>query len=133
MCGHRRGSTTGSSSGPPGMDGRRCRGVAFGLEPCHHIHCVAVSVVHRNPSQRLTPEADCPVSGLVAFEDRHLLLHLYGAAYRTVDAVEHDKQGIATGLDDPSAVLLDRRIDHVAAERAQAFERSQRRPDRSDD
>ena len=128
MCGHRRGSTTRSSSGPPGMDGRRCRGVAFGLEPCHHIHCVAVSVA----SQRLTPEADCPVSGLVAFEDRHLLLHLYGAAYRTVDAVEHDSREIATGLDDPSAVFLDRRIDQrCGGENASVA--SQRRPDRSDD
>ena len=38
--------------------------------------------------------------------DRNLLLHLHGAAHRSVDAIEHDEQGVAASLDDPAAMLL---------------------------
>jgi hypothetical protein len=69
-------------------------------------------------------ESDGAVGRLVAITVRHLLLHLYGATHRPINAVEHNQQRIATGLHDPAAVLLDGRIDHVAAERTQAFERS---------
>ena len=88
----------------------------FTASPCQ-------SVPSAIASQRLTPEADCPVSGLVAFEDRNLLLHFDGATHRSADAVEHNEEGITASLDDPATMPLYRRIDHVAAERAQAFER----------
>ena len=56
--------------------------------------------------------------------DRNLLLHLHGAAHRSVDAIEHDEQRIAAGLDDPAAMLVDCWVDQVAAESPQPFEGS---------
>ena len=53
----------------------------------------------------------------------YLLLHLHGTAHRSVDAVEHHEQGIAPGVDDPAAMLLDRWVDQVFAESPQPFER----------
>ena len=69
-------------------------------------------------------KADGSIRRLIAVVDRNLLLHLHGTAHRPVDAVEHDQQGVAAGLDDPAAMLLDRRVDQVAAESTQPFERS---------
>ena len=54
--------------------------------------------------------------------DRNLLLYLHSTAHGPVNAVEHDEQRIATGLDDPAAVLFDRWVDQVRAESAQPFE-----------
>ena len=45
------------------------------------------------------------VRRLVSVVDRNLLLHLHGAAHRPVDAVEHDQQRVAAGLDDPATML----------------------------
>ena len=38
--------------------------------------------------------------GKVAVAYLHLFLHLHGAAYRPLDAIEHNEQGIASSLDD---------------------------------
>ena len=46
-----------------------------------------------------------------------LLLHLHGTAHRPVDAIEHDEQRVAAGIDDPAAVLLDRGVDEAACGR----------------
>ena len=62
-------------------------------------------------------EADSPIRWLISVMDRNLLLHLDGTAHRPVDAVEHDEQEVAAGLDDPATVLLDRRVDQLAAQR----------------
>ena len=56
--------------------------------------------------------------------DRNLLLHLDGTPHCPVDAIEHDEQGVATGLDDPAAVLIDRRVYQVPTEGPQSFESS---------
>ena len=80
----------------------------FGLKPCRHIHRVAVEVsAIGNRVAEVDPdaEADGPIRRLIAIMDRNLLLHLHGTAHRPVDAVEHDEQGIAAGLDDPAAML----------------------------
>jgi hypothetical protein len=52
-----------------------------------------------------------------------LLLDLHGTAHRSVDAVEDDKKGIAPGVDDPAAILLDRWVDQVVPQSPQPFER----------
>ena len=36
--------------------------------------------------------------GLVAIVDGHLLLHLHGTAHRSINAVEHDEQGVTAVL-----------------------------------
>ena len=107
----------------------------FGLKSRRHIHHVAVQVSpigNRVADVDPDAEADGPIRGLVAIVDRNLLLHLHGTAHRSVDAVEHDEQGIAPGLDDPAAMLLDRRVDQVSCGEPAAVRASQRRPVRSD-
>ncbi len=56
-------------------------------------------------------EADGSISGLLAIVNGNLLLYLHRAAHRSVDAIEHDQQEVAAGLDDPAAMLLDGRIN----------------------
>ena len=56
--------------------------------------------------------------------NRNLLLHLYGATHRPVDAVEHNEQGVATSLNDPAAVLLYRRVYQVTAQSPQSLQSS---------
>ena len=92
----------------------------FGLESCRHIHRVAVEVsAIGNRIANVDPDAetDGPIWRLVAVVDRHLLLHLHGTAHGPIDAVEDDEEGVAPGLDDPAAMLLDRGVDHLPAER----------------
>ena len=99
----------------------------LGLKSCRHIHRIAVHVsAIGNRIANVDPdaEADGSIGRLVAIVDRNLLLHLHGTAHRSVDAVEHDEQGVAAGLDDPAAMLLDRRIDQLSAERTQSLEGS---------
>jgi hypothetical protein len=60
-------------------------------------------------------KADGPIGRLVTIEHRHLLLHLHGAAYSPVYAIEGNQQGVATCLDDPAAMILNGRIDQVGA------------------
>ena len=54
----------------------------------------------------------------------HRLLHLDRAAHRIDDAGELDQQAVAGGLDDAAVVLGDLRIDELAAQRFEAFERA---------
>ena len=54
----------------------------------------------------------------------YLLLHLEGTTHGTVDAVEHDEQRVAAGLNDRATMLLDRRVDEIATESPQPFERA---------
>ena len=56
--------------------------------------------------------------------DGCLLLNLYGASDRSVDAVEYHEQRVATGVDYPAAMFPNCRIDQVAAERPQPLKRS---------
>ena len=99
----------------------------FGLKSRRHIHRVAVQVSPiGNRVAKVDPdaEADGSIWRLISVVDRNLLLHLHGTAHRPVDAVEHDEQGVAAGLDDPAAMLLDRRIDQVSPESPQPLEGS---------
>jgi hypothetical protein len=56
-------------------------------------------------------KANGAILRLVAIQNWDLLLYLRGAADRPIYAVEDDEQGIATSLDDPATMLLDRRVD----------------------
>jgi len=87
---------------------------AFSLEPCHYINCVTVEigpicngVANVDPD----PKTNGAVRRLFCIDNRNLLLHFHGAAHRTVYAVEHDQEGVASRLDDPPTVLLNRRVD----------------------
>ena len=91
----------------------------FGLKSGGHIHYIAVDISaiwNHIADVDADAEADGPIRGLVAIADWHLLLHLHRTAHRSVDAVEHDEQGIAPGVDDPAAMLLDGWVDQSAAE-----------------
>ena len=97
----------------------------FGLKPCRDIHRIAVQVSSiGNRVTNVDPDAKAngSIGRLIAVVDRNLLLHLHGTAHRPVDAVEYDQQGIAASLDDPAAMLLDRRVDHAAAESTETLE-----------
>jgi hypothetical protein len=53
-----------------------------------------------------------------------LLLHLYGAAHRPVDAIEHHQQGIAACIDNPATMLRYRWVDNLPSESTQASKRT---------
>ena len=103
---------------PPGGHSAWSLAATFTPSPCRSVPSAITSPMLIPMRKRMRP-----IRRLVAIMDRHLLLHLHGTAHRPVDAVEHDQQRVAAGLDDPAAVLLDRRVDQVAPERAQPFER----------
>ena len=54
----------------------------------------------------------------------HRLLHRDRAAHRIDDAGKFDQQAVTGGLDDTAAVLGDLRIEKLAAQRLEAFERA---------
>ena len=80
----------------------------FGLKPCRHIHCVTMQIsAVCNRVANVDPDAKAygSIGRLVTVIVGHPLLHLHGAPYRPIDAVEHDQQGIAASLDDPTTML----------------------------
>ena len=86
----------------------------LGLKSGRHIHDIAVDISaiwNHIANVDADAEADCPIRRLVAIVGRHLLLHLHGTAHRSIDAVEHDEQRVAPGVDDPAAMLVDGRVD----------------------
>ena len=68
-------------------------------------------------------KSDGPIGRLVTIMVGHLLLHLHGTAHCSIDAVEHDEQGITASLDDPTTMLTYGWIDQRPAESAEPFER----------
>jgi hypothetical protein len=93
-----------------------CR--TFGLKAGDDIHGISMQVGSiGNCVTKVNPhaEADGSVRWLIAVVDRNLLLHLDSTSHSAIYAVEHYEQGIATGLDDPAAMLLDCRVDKVAS------------------
>ncbi len=90
----------------------------------HHLAMQIGAIGNRIADIDADAKADGAVGGLVTIIGGYLLLHLNGTAHRAIDAVEHDEEGVASGLNDPAAMLVDRRVDQSAAERTEAFERS---------
>jgi hypothetical protein len=54
--------------------------------------------------------------------DWNLLLDLRCTAHRSIDAIENDKQGVATSLNYPATMLINRGINYVGAEPTQPRE-----------
>ena len=97
----------------------------FGLESRRHIHRVPMQISPvGNRVAKVDPdaEADGSIGRLISVVDRDLLLHHDGTAHRSIDAIKHDEQRVAARLDDPAAMLIDRRVYQVGAECPQAFE-----------
>ena len=91
----------------------------LGLKPRRYIHDITVDISaiwNHIANIDADAEADGSISGLVTIVSGYLLLHLHGTAHCSVDAVEHNEQGVAPGVDDPAAILLDRWVDQVSAE-----------------
>jgi hypothetical protein len=86
----------------------------LGLEPCHDIHCIPVQIGpiwNGVANVEAHTEADSSILWVITIMGQNLLLNLHRAAHGSVNAVEHDEQGVAPGLDDSATVLLYRRID----------------------
>ena len=99
---------------------------ALGLEPGRHIHRVPVEISpvgNHVTDVNADTKADGPIGGMVAVIGRYRLLHLHGTAHRPIDAIEQDEQGVASGLNDSAAMLIDRRVYQSATESPQSFER----------
>ena len=61
-------------------------------------------------------EPNGSIAWQVTLAHLHLFLHLHGAAYRPVDAVEYNEKGIASSLDDCATMIIDGRVDNLAAQ-----------------
>jgi hypothetical protein len=99
----------------------------LGLQPGRHVHPVAMQV--RAIGYHVTDvdpnaKSDGPIGRLIGIVFGHVLLHLDRAADGPVEAIEPNEQRVASGLDDPPAVLVDRWVDQPAAKGPQPFERS---------
>jgi hypothetical protein len=100
---------------------------ASGLEPCRDVYHIAVDIEaiwDHIADVDADAKADGPIRGLVAIIGGDLLLHLRGTAYRTVNAVEHDEERVTSCVNNPAAMLVDRRIDQSPAESPEPFERA---------
>jgi hypothetical protein len=100
---------------------------ALGLEPGRHIYPVAMQVgaIGKHVANvDADTKSDGAIGRLIAIVVRHPFLHVDSAAHSPVDAVEHDEQRIASGLNDPAAMLVDRWVDQNTAEGPQPLERS---------
>ena len=93
----------------------------LGLKSGRHIHHIAVDISaiwNHIADVDADAKADRPIGRLVAIVGGHLLLHLHRTAHRSINAVEHDEQGIASRVDDPAAMLVDGWVDQSAAKSA---------------
>ena len=52
------------------------------------------------------------------------MLHLHRTAHRSVNAVKGDEKGVASGVDQPTAILVDGRVDQTLAEAPEPVKRS---------
>src|ERR1700722_7842749 len=102
-------------------------GRTFGLEPCGYIHHITVdigSIWNYIADVNADAEPDRPVQRLIAITDGHLLLDFHRTSHGSVNAVEHDKEAVASGVDDPTAVLCNGRVNKNAPKLSETLERS---------
>jgi hypothetical protein len=71
------------------------------------VRSVRNSVAKINPDAEANRSIACPILVIAG----NMLLHFRGTADRPINAVEHDQQRVAPGLNDPAAMFFDRRID----------------------
>jgi hypothetical protein len=101
-------------------------GSANALQPGCNVYTVTENVVAIGDDVAeidADAESDAPVFGHFDFAVHHRPLDLDGAAHRIHDAREFHEQAVAGRLHDAAVVLLDFRIDELAAMRLEAFER----------
>jgi hypothetical protein len=94
--------------------------LGLGLQPHRRIHAVAMQVCpigNHIANVYANPKPDSPIERLIAIVVGHLLLDSDRAAHGSFDAVEHDEQRVACGLNGPPAMLGDRRVDQSLAKR----------------
>ena len=105
--------TTRETQMPPGGHAR--------FQSCCNVYALAVqvgAVRDRVAGIYADAKADAAVRWLIAIMDRDLLLYLDGAPHRTVYTVEYNEQRVATGLNKPAPVFLDRGVDKIVSQEA---------------
>jgi hypothetical protein len=86
----------------------------LGLESCRDVDRITVQVSSIDDSVAdvdSNTEEDGSIRRMIPVMDRNLFLHLHGTSHCPVNAAEDDQQGIATGLNNLAAILLDGGID----------------------
>jgi hypothetical protein len=101
-------------------------GIGQGFDPCRDVDAVAIEVVALD-DHVAEIDADAQFDAVVRRDAGvplgHRLLHLDRAAHCIDDARKFHQHAVAGGLDNAAAVLGDLRIDKLAAQRLEAFER----------
>src|SRR5207245_3395880 len=102
-------------------------GLGDAFDPRRDIDAVAIEVVALD-DHVAEIDADAQFDAVVCPDTSvplgHRLLHFDRAAHRIDDARKFHQQAVAGGLDDAAVVLGDLRIDELAAQRFEAFERA---------
>ncbi len=102
-------------------------GIGQRLDPCGDVDAVAIEVVALD-DHVAEIDADAQFDAVVRRDTGvplgHRLLHRDGTAHRIDDAGKFHQQAVAGGLDDAAPVLGDLRIEKLAAQRLEAFERA---------
>ena len=102
-------------------------GIGQGFDPRGDVDAVAIEVVALD-DHVAEIDADAQFDAAVRRDTGvplgHRLLHRDRAAHRIDDAGKFHQQAVAGGLDDAAVVLGDLRIEKLAAQRFEAFERA---------
>ena len=110
-----------------GIGDEDAAGIGQGFDPGGDVDAVAIEVVALD-DHVAEIDADAQFDAVVRRDARvalgHRLLHRDGTAHRIDDAGKLHQQAVAGGLDDAALVLGDLRIDELAAQRLEAFERA---------
>ena len=87
-------------------------------------HQIAVALLDDVAQMNADAEFDLAIDRHAGVAFDHGVLHLDGAAHRIDHATELDESAVPGALDDAPVVHRDRRIDQIAAQRAQPSERA---------
>jgi hypothetical protein len=101
-------------------------GRALRLKPSRHVYAVTVHIatVHDHVAKvDANAESDAALGWSIAIKCGNCLLHLHGTSHRSLDTIEHHEDCVACCINDPAAILCDGRIDKVATERSEQFQR----------
>ena len=101
--------------------------IGEGLDPGGDVDAVAIEVVALDDHVAeidTDTQLDTVVPPGTGIALGHRLLHLNSTAHRIDDAGKFHQQAVAGGIDDAALVLGDCRIDELAAQRLEAFERA---------
>ena len=87
-------------------------------------HEVAVALLDDVAQMNADAKFDAAIGRHARIALDHRVLHFDGATHRVDHAAELDERAVAGALDDATVVHRDRRIDQIAAQRAQPCERA---------